>query len=218
MMENTCKNNKCVYEGLRPCENKNECYQWCVEFFAESYATVPGYSYCEDSLWDCSPLNDCPESGSICQMLEKCSSSDECFGNWMSTSTCIEGKCVLEPRICETETDCYNGCKEFYASSYAIDGTFNYCEEQLWSCSEPNGCSNKPKTCSMHQPCNIDSDCSTLENWTTTANCEEGKCITELKTCENPAACYDDCVQFYAEFIGVGIEWTYCEDQIWTCE
>lgn len=219
MSESQCSDGKCRYDGLRSCANSDNCLQWCRDFYAETYETLPSFSYCEDQYWECSQATECPDSQSICKALPKCNSSNDCVQTWMSQTTCKQGKCLAEPLTCEVENDCYEHCRSFYASTYDIDPSYSFCEDRFWTCSEPNGCENKAKTCTMHIPCSDNHDCESQQIWITQeSTCEDGKCVTGFKPCETPALCYDSCTEFYEEAIGSGVEWTYCEDQIWTCE
>ena len=210
----TCENGICTQE-LRVCEASSDCYGWCLETYADAYSQGIGFSYCEDQFWECSKPNDCPGSEARCIARPKCNTQADCTGSWSHSSTCDGEQCLMEPRHCESESDCYNWCLEVYADAYAA-GAFTYCEDQVWQCESSNGCPDSPKSCQPLAPCSTDADC--IDNWVYTHTCENGACVPQLVDCEEPNACYEGCLDAFESSYQTASEFSYCEDHAWGCQ
>ena len=214
VMDSTCEDGVCVQE-MRNCQADNDCYNWCLETYADTYSQVAGFSYCEDQFWTCEKASDCPGATNMCVAKAPCSTQSDCVGSWAVSSTCDGQKCDTDPRYCESENDCYSWCLETYADAYASGG-FSYCEDQIWQCQSSNGCDSGPKSCQPLAACDTNADC--VDSWVYDYSCVNGACEPELVDCQDPNACYEGCLSAYESTYEVVSDFSYCEDQVWSCQ
>ncbi len=208
-MDGVCSNE------TRTCSAGSECYTWCLETYAETYSVSADFSYCEDQVWSCVQVSDCPNTPFTCMAESKCTSDNDCVGSWVASSTCDGEKCVWEPRECESESDCYTWCLETYAEAYAA-GVFSYCEDQVWQCNPTTDSPDSPNQCTSFAPCVTADDC--VNTWVQTHTCEEGLCIPEWVDCTEPGACYAGCLETYESTYEAVPDFSYCEEQVWGCQ
>ena len=192
------------------CETASDCLAACE---AAAALVEPGaFLDCSAQQWDCSPYSDCPNAPKLCTPYTACSTDADCASDWFREVTCESGWCTPDRRECDTDSACYDLCRETYASVYATNPGFTFCEDQEWRCESEGGCSEFPRRCAMYTPCQSNQDC--VNTWTTSSTCTEGMCVYEFLECKDPMMCLDACLAYYESLDAPS---DYCYANEWQC-